>query len=495
MDAPQIYLIHNNTSSDSIIMSSTPKKVSVGKIHKSSTTGKGGSSSNGGIWESVSRFFNVKYVVVLAVLLALATFSFVLYKKSTSVIQNYINASDDVLKKVIFGEQPHVWLCDRNTANPTAASSPAGKRGNDAMLSISPLFTQLHTLKGQDYPFGVLNCSHILPSGKSIAERFKLKKEVKPAIWVTAPWTKAVQASPKDMKDINLLAKFIDQSLKPKATVIKSDKQLQSFCNFQNKIVLDDRDITETCFVFLRGEKHSKSQMELEEKLVIEYPKSKFAAVDGKKLRLSFENVEDLPVDHFALKIHALRNGTHFMSMENPLTWDYATTFMSHAVASPLYGFKEHDRKDIVRLVKPSTMQRKAKKAAKKKNKKVEEPVEDVENNDSGDVVDDKQKRKEARARERKRIAAEQKKKRADQAGSKETAKEEEDDVNEEEEASTTTIDPEQLRQEQLQRERKRREEMEAQERAHLFEEEEDAEEEEEGEVEEEGDDEEHIEL
>ena len=48
------------------------------------------------------------------------------------------------------------------------------------------------------------------------------------------------------------------------------------------------------------------------------------------------EDAESLP-DSFAMKIHALRNGTHHMSMVNPVTWDYLSTFVSHAV--PLYDF------------------------------------------------------------------------------------------------------------------------------------------------------------
>ena len=38
-----------------------------------------------------------------------------------------------------------------------------------------------------------------------------------------------------------------------------------------------------------------------------------------------------------APQVHALRNATHYLSMVNPVTWDYATTFMSQAISSPSY--------------------------------------------------------------------------------------------------------------------------------------------------------------
>ena len=47
-----------------------------------------------------------------------------------------------------------------------------------------------------------------------------------------------------------------------------------------------------------------------------------------------------MPADSFALKVHALRNGTHSMSMVNPVTWDYTSTFVGHAMGTPLYDFE-----------------------------------------------------------------------------------------------------------------------------------------------------------
>eukprot|EP01031_Cornospumella_fuschlensis_P036901 gene36901-44768_t len=95
--------------------------------------------------------------------IAVAAFAYVISKQSRSAIRNLINAEEAVLKDAIFGDMPHMFFCDRGTpGNP----SP-----------VPAIFSELNLQRGSKMGFAVVNCSQILPSGKAIWDRFKLKRE------------------------------------------------------------------------------------------------------------------------------------------------------------------------------------------------------------------------------------------------------------------------------------------------------------------------------
>lgn len=275
--------------------------------------------------KSSGSSFNILTVVklggaVLAVFLAITY-----YKSSQNVVQDLTNANADTLKDAFFGDLPYLFFCS--------------KGGKDERLPAP--FVELNGAKGSTVGFAKVNCSQLLPSGKTVLERFRIKKEVRPTVFATAPWMKPQQVSANHFKDAATLTKFIDNTMAPKPTQVFSDKDMRKFCAFGGKnIVRDKREITETCLVVLRGAKYTKVQADLEKRLVQQFPKVRIAAVDAKKKRLSFEETGDyLAAEHFALKIHALRNGTHHLSMVNPITWDYVNTFVSQTLETPMYGF------------------------------------------------------------------------------------------------------------------------------------------------------------
>ena len=175
-----------------------------------------------------------------------------------------------------------------------------------------------------------------------LEKRFDINKKVRPTIFLTAPWFggKAKQLQSTHMKDLKTMRRSVDTLLAPRATEIFSDQDLNKYCNFNAKTYTDDdKSIGHTCLVFVKGKRHSKTSIDLEEKIIRAYPRQKYVTLDGVKRRLSFEDDADSPVDTFALKVYALRNGTHHMTMSNPSTWDFMNTFVSHAVGTPLYGF------------------------------------------------------------------------------------------------------------------------------------------------------------
>jgi hypothetical protein len=224
--------------------------------------------------------------------------------------------------------------------------------GKGSEVAPPPLFSSLKSMKGlKDVGFGILDCSQVMPSGKSIQDRFKLKKEWRPIMFAAAPWMKPKQIPPPQMKDVATLRKYVAQVLAPRATEVATDKELRAHCGIGRNITHDDRSVGDTCIVLLKGKRHSKKQTEMEEWLIKSFPRVKMASVDAQNRRLSFEDAAALPAQDFALKVHALRNGTHSLTMVNPVTWDYLNTFVSHAVGSPLFSY-DGDGSEPITLVK-----------------------------------------------------------------------------------------------------------------------------------------------
>mmetsp|Transcript_107487 Transcript_107487/g.210692 ORF Transcript_107487/g.210692 Transcript_107487/m.210692 type:complete len:411 (+) Transcript_107487:11-1243(+) len=337
------------------------------KIKKSSV------EHNDGRFASSPASMNLSFMTVakiagfvLAVLLV-ATF----WKKSQVGVQDLTKATANELKSVIFGDLPYLFVCAKGTKDE----------------QLPAIFSDASTYKGSTMGFAKVNCSQVLPSGKTLFDRFKIKKGVRPTLFATAPWMKPHQVAANHLKDYATLAKYIDTAMAPKPTLVKSDKELQKFCGFDKNNTMDVRSIGTTCVVLLRGTRHSKVHSDLEKRLVLEYPRTRLAAVDATKMRLSLEQTTELvPADSFALKLHALRNGTHYMTMVNPATWDYLNTFVGQAVGTPLYGFSG-DADVPTRLVKAKSATAAAKPKArtpKSKNKdntraKVEEKIPNQE--------------------------------------------------------------------------------------------------------------------
>ncbi|KAJ1397096.1 hypothetical protein B484DRAFT_407120 [Ochromonadaceae sp. CCMP2298] len=281
--------------------------------------------------------------------LAAALLALTVWKSSQSVIQNLVNADAEVLKGAIFGDTPYMFYCARGGKNEI----------------IPAQFSEVNALRGSNVGFAMVNCSQMLPSGKNLWERFKLKKEWRPTLFAAAPWLRApLQVNPTHMKDGKTLAKFVDTSMAPKPTEISSDKELRRYCGFDKANVTDVRSITDTCLILLRGSRYSKIHSDLERKLVQAYPRVRMAAISASKRRLSLEE-EMLPADHFALKLHALRNGTHYLTMVNPATWDYMNTFVGQAVGTPLYGFSGEGAEPIRLIKAPAPKKEKKVKAQK----------------------------------------------------------------------------------------------------------------------------------
>eukprot|EP01038_Epipyxis_sp_PR26KG_P009271 gene9271-12488_t len=302
-------------------------KRNISKINKKQSTSSTNNEAKSNI---ITKYFvrHFSSILKFAGIALVAIFALLLYLRSGSVIQNLNNADPEVLKDAISGELPYLFFCDRSTGTTPSANS------------IPSIFSELNAIKGSKMGFATVNCSQVLPSGKNLWDRFKLKREWRPTIFGTGPWTKPIQASPTYLKDLASLKKFVETVMVPKSTEVRSDKELWKFCGLTkaNPKNYDDAILNgtpPTCIVLLKGTRYNKVQSELEQKLVTKYPKVKFASLEAAKYRLSMEDLEELQPDMFALKLYALRgNGTHYMPMMNPATWDYVDTFTSQAIGA-----------------------------------------------------------------------------------------------------------------------------------------------------------------
>ena len=295
-------------------------------LKKTASLGKDIPSTN-----KMKELLLANYKVVLQVLAVLVAifFSHMIWQRGSSGVQNLMNASDDVLKSVLLGEKPYLFYCHRG-----------GKSE-----APPPVFHQLHSDKSPAVGFGILNCSQVMPSGKSIRDRFGLKGSI--VMFATAPWIKPKQIPLEKAKTFPLFRAYFNDITAARATEVLSDKDLRTYCGFARNFTTDKHSVGDTCVVLLKGNKQrladNKNLKHLEEWLVKAFPRVKMVSLDAEKKRLSFEDAKRLPASEFALKAHALRNGTHFMTMENPMTWDYLHTFVSHAVGTPLFDYEDNE--------------------------------------------------------------------------------------------------------------------------------------------------------
>ena len=223
-----------------------------------------------------------------------------------------------------------------------------GHKGDD-LKNVPQVYKDLHGTRGGKYNFALLDCNKKLSSGKSIYERFKVNRKIKPTIFVTAPWLGngvGKQVPDGQLNDLKTIEKYVDASLMPRATAVETDDELKRACGWNKKKDADNSSVS-TCFAVLKGKRYSKTQQELIEQLIRAYPRNRYVSLSASKknLGLSFDNNENTPSPaDYALRLHAMRNGNESLTMTNPSTFEHMSTFVSHASAQPL----ENDAFDVI---------------------------------------------------------------------------------------------------------------------------------------------------
>lgn len=216
-------------------------KIRKGTIDSSSSSKSNNNENKVFIYKNLMNIIKIIGIVITII------FAIIMWRRSNAIIQDLVNVDHNMLKNVIFGDKPYLFYCNKDNNYHTSSSN------------IPTAFTELNKIKGSSMGFAVLNCSQILPSGKNLYERFKLKQEIKPVIFGTAPWIKpALQVTPSSLKDMTSLRKFVDINMSPKPVDVSNDKDFNKYCEFHKNYVYDDKLITDTCIIILRGHRYGK---------------------------------------------------------------------------------------------------------------------------------------------------------------------------------------------------------------------------------------------
>lgn len=245
-----------------------------------------------------------------------------------------------------------------------------------------------------------LNCSQVLPSGKQIFERFKLNKDWSPIIFGTAPWSGRVQVPPSKLsKDSLHIANFISTALSPKEKRIESDKEFQEACGIAT--ASDLKHETLSCLLILKGPLFSETQLNTVKTLVKSFHKSTFpvVSVESKTRWLSVESSSVLN-SKFSMRLYAIRNGSHYMSLPSSSSSESSMQFVRTAMIAPISDFTDSPN---IKLVKPpvnlASSQKRNRRAAKENAKNNNSPKIEDSTVEEGDPAEE-QRRKEQFRRE-----------------------------------------------------------------------------------------------
>lgn len=198
---------------------------------------------------------------------ALALLAYQLFKgmmaKEILRVDMTATANELEIREVFFGE-------DKATGNTNYAVLCYPE---NALYPISSVFQDAANDGSAPAEFRVMDCDVPMPGseeGKTVIGRFKLSKKTRPVVFVSGAIGSPKQVPAKYLKTGAMLTKALKNLLEPKAEKIETTQDLRNKCL--------DKD---TCALLLKGGKVSpKYVKEAVQKLVVEYPKVTFAAVD-----------------------------------------------------------------------------------------------------------------------------------------------------------------------------------------------------------------------
>eukprot|EP00526_Cylindrotheca_closterium_P030061 CAMPEP_0113610428 /NCGR_PEP_ID=MMETSP0017_2-20120614/5026_1 /TAXON_ID=2856 /ORGANISM="Cylindrotheca closterium" /LENGTH=436 /DNA_ID=CAMNT_0000519325 /DNA_START=67 /DNA_END=1374 /DNA_ORIENTATION=- /assembly_acc=CAM_ASM_000147 len=207
-----------------------------------------------------------------AVVVALGLILFQFFKGINSEVIR-INVADEMeLREVFFGEgegKNYAVLC----------------HPEDAKYPVSSVFQDASSDSSAPAEFRLLDCNHVLSSEKSVFDRFKLNKKQRPTVFVSGKIGEPKQVPAKHLKTGSMLVKALKNLLVPKAEKVETTQDLRSKCL--------DKDV---CALLLKGGKVSPNYVkDAMSKLLVEFPKVAFAAVDTSVLYVKGIEAEYLP--------------------------------------------------------------------------------------------------------------------------------------------------------------------------------------------------------
>jgi hypothetical protein len=298
------------------------------------------STSDSSSSNSLTSFIynHLRIIILSTILLTLILYGLILYfiiPQEPQVISLVQNTDMNLFKKVFFGDQLSIHYCYNNESS--LDYIPAKLTEAHRLLGTS---TSTGTGGGtkQSYQLTILNCSQQLPSGKTIASRFKLNPKWKPMIFTTSPWSKPAQVTPMSLKDPKLLANYILTATAAKPLSAHTNKEFQSACqlNQTDRERGGDSSPSSLCLVIMKGKRYVDQQEQLVTRMVERYFKYRVTLIDSNERRLSFEKPSlSQPVmnpQNFAMKLYMIREGSYYLPMIDSPTWENIQSFVDKAI-------------------------------------------------------------------------------------------------------------------------------------------------------------------
>jgi hypothetical protein len=155
---------------------------------------------------------------------------------------------------------------------------PAEGSGKKA-LPVSSVFQdsmdEFHSNNNMIAQFSLMDCAHILPSGKTIHEKFKLNLKKRPTIFVSGKVGPPKQVSEKHLKTGHMLTKLLKGMLEPHAAKIASASDFKTKCLNKN-----------ICALLLKGGSPPQALKDAVKNLLSSYEDVQFASVDSQTMLL-----------------------------------------------------------------------------------------------------------------------------------------------------------------------------------------------------------------
>mmetsp|Transcript_8144 Transcript_8144/g.15334 ORF Transcript_8144/g.15334 Transcript_8144/m.15334 type:complete len:446 (+) Transcript_8144:216-1553(+) len=187
-----------------------------------------------------------------------------------------IDVTDELaLREVFFGEgegRNYVILCHTLPGE--------GSNNQKKAFPISSVFQdsmdELHSNNNMIAQFSLMDCTHKLPSGKTIQEKFNLDLKKRPTIFVSGKVGPPKQVPETHLKTGHMLTKVLKGMLEPHAAKIETTKDLKSKC--LNKSI---------CALLLKGGTPPQALKDAFKNLLSTYEEVQFASVDSQTLLLT----------------------------------------------------------------------------------------------------------------------------------------------------------------------------------------------------------------
>jgi len=209
-------------------------------------------------------------LIVPAIGIVIAFVGYYFFKGISTDITRIDVGDELAIREVFFGEgegKNYAVLC--NTV------PKEGSKG----VPISSVF-QDALAEGAPAEFVLMDCEALLPSGKSVAQRFKLDLKKRPTVFVSGKVGPPKQIPDKHLRTGHLLTKLLKSMLEPHAAKIENTKDFKSKC--LNKPI---------CGLLLKGGPPQPFVKHAVKNLLDKYQDVQFASVDSTVLLLS--NLEE----------------------------------------------------------------------------------------------------------------------------------------------------------------------------------------------------------